>query len=132
MSKLFSSYYMYALSFQKQTVAVMLSATSVSLLLVLVLQSPTTVDATYITDDTTAMCSRHNSKFSCIVGCLRCAKAYGRKSYDMGACCHECAITNENFVDDGPEFCSERFFLPQNSEYMKGKRGVELLYKHRK
>lgn len=66
------------------------------------------------TEDEGELCSRSSSHFSCIMGCYKCAELYGRKVYNMGSCCKECARSGAVMVDNGPEFCSRRF-LPEVS-----------------
>ena len=61
--------------------------------------------------DTAAACSRKGgAELSCLLGCFKCADTYGRRAYDMAACCVECQATGALLVDDGPAVCSERFF----------------------
>ncbi len=55
-------------------------------------------------------CSPKSSHRSCVMGCWRCTETYGRKVYDMAACCSECQQSGALLLDEGPEFCSDRFF----------------------
>ncbi|KAK2161697.1 hypothetical protein LSH36_111g02016 [Paralvinella palmiformis] len=57
-------------------------------------------------------CSPKKAELSCIVGCFKCAQAFGRKTYDMSSCCSVCQKSKALLIDDGPEFCSSRFFIP--------------------
>lgn len=56
-------------------------------------------------------CTRQASRWSCILGCFKCAETYGRKVYDMASCCGACQVTKAVLIDDGPEVCSMQFFV---------------------
>ena len=56
-------------------------------------------------------CSRRNSHLSCLLGCMKCAMVFGRKAYNMTLCCTECHESGAIIVDDGPDYCSHRFFV---------------------
>ena len=71
-----------------------------------------------------SLCSRKSpAHWSCVIGCFKCADTFGRREYDMASCCAECTVSGALLVDDGPEFCSERFFTEEGVlRVIKGKR----------
>lgn len=79
-------------------------------------------EASYGDMDEGGPCSRQNSRISCIMGCYKCSAVFGRKTYNMAACCSECSASKAVLVDDGPEVCSPRFFSYSMSNYLKGRR----------
>lgn len=94
------------------------------LLLMLLAQVILPASGSYHEADASA-CSRKNSQWPCVMGCFKCADFFGRKSYDMAACCGECQQTGALIIDDGPEFCSLRFFTATEfGDYVKGKRHI--------
>ena len=76
--------------------------------MLILLVSPTSA-MNYLENDVSA-CSRRNSELSCLLGCFKCAVAFGRKTYNMASCCTECHQSGSMMIDDGPEYCSPRFF----------------------
>jgi len=55
-------------------------------------------------------CSKSISQWSCVLGCFTCAEFFGRKEYNMMACCDECARTKLSLVDEGPDYCATGLF----------------------
>merc|ERR1712050_213103 len=55
----------------------------------------------------------------CLLGCHRCAKAFGRRTYSLTACCAKCEATRALLIDDGPERCSIEFLTDTVKEMIK-------------